>query len=102
MNDLLTLVHRKLAEDGYTVEKETRRDVFCRLDSVSRSEFYQAQATDLRPELVFVLADYLDYDDEYLCIFDSVWYRVIRTYRKGQELEIVVQKASREEVGSNG
>ena len=102
MNDVLTLIRRKLAADGYTVEMETRRDVFCRLDSVSRSEFYQAQATDLRPELVFVLADYLDYDDEYLCIFDSVWYRVIRTYRKGRELEIVVQKASREEVGSNG
>ena len=101
MNDLLTLVHRELEDDGYTVKKETRRDVFCRLDSVSRSEFYQAQTTDLRPELVFVLADYLDYNDEYLCIYNAVWYRVIRTYRTGQELEIVVQKASREEVVAN-
>lgn len=102
MNDVLTLVHRKLADDGYTVETETRHDVFCRLDSVSRSEFYQAQATDLRPELVFVLTDYLDYEGEYLCVYDSVWYRVIRTYRTGQELEIVVQKASGEEVNANG
>lgn len=102
MNDVLTLVQRKLAPDGYTVEAETRRDVFCRLASVSRSEFYQAQATDLRPELVFVLADYLDYEGEYLGVYNSVWYRVIRTYRTGQELELVVQKASREEVGSNG
>ena len=39
MNDVLTLIRRKLAADGYTVEMETRRDVFCRLDSVSRSEF---------------------------------------------------------------
>lgn len=102
MNDLLTLVHRELGDDGYTVKAEKRSDVFCRLDSVSRSEFYQAQATDLRPELVFVLADYLDYNGEYLCIYESVWYRVLRTYRAGQELEIVVQKASREEVGPNG
>ena len=102
MNDVLTLVKRVLAPDGYTIEAETRRDVFCRLASVSRSEFYQAQATKLRPELVFVLADYLDYDGEYLVIYDAVWYRVIRTYRTGQELEIVVQKASREEVGPNG
>lgn len=101
MNDVLTLVRRELAADGYTVEMETRRDVFCRLDSVSRSEFYQAQATDLRPELVFVLADYLEYDGEYLCIHDSVWYRIIRTYRKGIELEIVVQTASIEEVGAH-
>lgn len=102
MNDVLTLIRRKLAADGYTVEMETRRDVFCRLDSVSRSEFYQAQATDLRPELVFVLADYLEYGGEYLCIHDSVWYRIIRTYRRGLELEIVVQTASIEEVGAHG
>lgn len=102
MDELLTLVHRTLDADGFTVKAETRRDVFCRLDSVSRSEFYQAQATDLRPELVFVLADYLEYDGEYLCIYDSEWYRVIRTYRTGQELEIVVQRAPREEVAANG
>lgn len=102
MNDILTLIQRKLAPDGYTVETETRRDVFCRLASVGRTEFYQAQSTDLRPELVFVLADYLDYEGEYLCVYSAVWYRVIRTYRKGQELEIVVQKAGREEVGANG
>lgn len=98
MNELLTLVARTLAADGYTVTEETRREVFCRLASIGQTEFYQAQATDLRPELKFVLADYLDYNGEYLCIFDGVWYRVLRTYRAGQELEIVVQKASAKEV----
>ena len=98
MNELLTLVARTLDADGYTVTEETRREVFCRLASIGQTEFYQAQATDLRPELKFVLADYLDYNGEYLCIFDGVWYRVIRTYRVQQELEIVVQKAAPEEV----
>ena len=101
MNDILTLVARTLDDYGNTTS-ETRQDVFCRLDSIDRSEFYQAQATDLRPELKFVLSDYYDYGGEYLCIYNSDWYRVIRTYRKGQELEIVVQKAAREEVGANG
>lgn len=102
MNELLTLVQRTLAADGYTVIEETRRDVFCRLASIGQSEFYQAQATALRPELKFVLADYLDYGGEYLCIFDGTWYRVIRTYRAGQTLEIVVQRASQEEVEADG
>ena len=102
MNELLTLVGRSLADDGYTVTGETRRDVLCRLASIGQTEFYQAQATDLRPELKFILADYLDYAGEYLCIFEDVWFRVIRTYRAGQELEIVVQKASPEEVEPNG
>lgn len=101
MNELLTLVGRVLAADGYTVTEETRRDVFCRLASIGQTEFYQAQATDLRPELKFILKDYLDYSGEYLCIFAGEWYRVIRTYRAGQELEIVVQKAAPEEVDPN-
>lgn len=102
MNELLTLIKRTLADDGYTVIEETRRDVFCRLASIGQSEFYQAQATDLRPELKFVLADYLDYEDEYLCLHRDIYYRVIRTYRAGQELEIVVQRATSEEVEAYG
>ena len=98
MNEVLTLVGRSFEADGYTLREETKRLVFCRLSSISRTEFYQAQATDFRPELKFVLADYLDYEGEYLCIFEDVWYRVIRTYRSGQELELIVQRATAEEV----
>jgi hypothetical protein len=102
MNELLILVHRELADDGYTVTGETQREVLCRLASIGQTEFYQAQATDLRPELKFILADYLDYEGECLCIFAGDWYRVLRTYRAGQELEIVVQRAAPEEVEPNG
>ena len=99
MNELLTLVSRVLADDGYTVKTETRRDVLCRLASIGQQEFYMAQATDFRPELKFVLADYLDYDYEYLCIYEGVWYRIIRTFCPGRELELVVQKATAEDIG---
>lgn len=102
MNELLTLVSRTYADDGYTVTGETRREVYCRLASIGQTEFYQAQATDLRPELKFVLSDHLDYAGEYLCIYNGDWYRVIRTYRAGWSLEIVVQKASAKEVGAYG
>jgi hypothetical protein len=98
MNELLTLVGRTY-DDNDKLTNETRREVFCRQESISRSEFYQAQATDLRPELVLILADYLDYEGEHVCIYGGDWYRVIRTYRKGQELELIVQTAPEEEVG---
>ena len=97
MNELLTLVKRTFDDNGLLME-ETRRDVFCRLASIGLSEFYQAQATNLRPELKFILADHLEYEGEYLVIHNSEWYRVIRTYRTGQALELVAQRASREEV----
>lgn len=92
MNEILSLVQM----DG------TAREVFCELRSVGRSEFYQANATGYKPELVFILADYLDYNDETLVDHDGKRYRVIRAYRKDQELELVVTRASAEESELNG
>lgn len=92
MNELLTLIQL----DG------SRRDVLGGLRSVSRTEFYQAQTAGYKPELVFVLADYLDYSDEPRVKYDGNLYRVLRTYRVGQELEIVVTAASAEEVAVYG
>lgn len=88
MNELLILI------DG-----ETSREVLCGLRSVGMKEFYQAQAADFYPELVFVLADYLDYNGEQLVRHNGQVYNVLRTYRAGQELEIVVTRASAEEGG---
>ena len=91
MNEILTLVNK-------TEENTSVRDVFCRLASIGQKEFYQAHAVDFHPEIKFVLADYLDYEGEKLVIYNEQWYRVIRTYRAGQELEIVVEKAAAEDV----
>lgn len=86
MNEVITLI-----------EGDSRRDVFCGLRSVGHTEFYEAHAVDYHPELKFVLADYLDYEGETLVKYGSGLYRVIRTYRTGQELEITVCRASAEE-----
>ena len=91
MNEILLLI----SEGG-------RREVFAALRSVGRTEFYQAHAVDYRPELIFVLADYLDYGDESLVKHNGTLYRVLRTYRTGKELEIVVERASAEEVERYG
>lgn len=91
MNEIITLLN----DIG-------RRKVFCSLRSIGQSEFYQAYATDYRPELKFVLADYLDYNGETLIEYDGVVYSVIRTFRTGQELEIVVARASAEEAEMYG
>ena len=91
MNEYITLI-----------EGDSRRDVFCSLRSIGHSEFYEAYATEYRPELKFVLADYLDYQGETLVKYGADLYRVIRTYRTGQELEITVGRASAEEVSLYG
>lgn len=92
MNELVTLIKRTPGTDDIT-----KRDVFCGLLSIGQTEFYQANAQDIHPEGKFVLADYLDYEGETLLDHNGERYRVLRTYRKGQELEIVVVRASTEE-----
>lgn len=87
MNEILNL----LTEDSH-------RYVFCELLSIGTAEFYQAQATNLTPELKFVLRDYLDYQGELYAEYEGTIYRVIRTYRDGQQIELTVTRASAEEV----
>ena len=91
MNELLILIQPTHGVDDYgdPVVTETTREVFCGLRSIGQKEFYQAHAVGLQPELKFVLADYLDYNDEPLVAYDGQRYRVLRTYRDGQELELV-------------
>ena len=87
MNEIITLVG-----------ENTRREVFASLRSISQSEFYQAAAIDYHPELKFVIADYYDYQGETLVKHNGTLYRILRTYRAGRELELVVTRASSEEV----
>ena len=44
-----------------------------------------------------MLADYLDYDGEVLIQYNDELYRVVRTYRTGQELELTAERAPAEE-----
>ena len=92
MNDLLILI----ADDG------TQREVFCEVRSIGQKEFYDSYATDFYPELKLVLADHLDYEGERLVKHEEQRYRVIRTYRAGQSLELTVERAPAEAGGIYG
>lgn len=91
MHEILTLIRTVHGVDDYgdPAVAETTRTVFCRLASIGQKEFYQAQAVGLQPELKFVLADYLDYQGELLVEHTGTRYRVLRTYRAGQEIELI-------------
>lgn len=94
MNDVITLIQQTRSVDDYgdPVITETTRDVFAKLGSIGQKEFYQAHAVGLQPEVKFILTDYLDYDGEEIVLHNDQRYRVLRTYRKGQELEITVYR----------
>jgi SPP1 family predicted phage head-tail adaptor len=84
-------------EYGDTVQTFTERNVFAEVKSISQSEFYQAQATGLKPEIKFVLADFADYQDEKIISYQPFGgvledYTVLRTYRTKINLEIVCKR----------
>ena len=79
-----------------TSEKTMR---LAKLKSIGQLEFYQAQAQGLKPELKFVLADYLDYNNQEEVIYNGFRYKVLRTYRtESNEIEIVCYGSVRMEV----
>lgn len=82
---------------GDTVQTFTERQIFAQVESISQSEFYQAQAVGLRPEIKFKIADFYDYQGEKIIAYQPFGgvkedYSVLRTYRDGINLEIVCRK----------
>ena len=63
--------------------------VYAEARSIGQTEFYQAETAGLRPEIKFVITDYLDYQGQQYLVHDGTRYTVLKTYRKSSnELEI--------------
>lgn len=76
-------------EYGDPVIKLEKEELFAEQKSIGQKEFYQAQTEGEKPEIKFVIPDYLDYNDQQIVIYEGVRYKVLRTYRNTKnELEI--------------
>lgn len=96
MTDVAILIKREYGKD------DIKREVFCGVLSIGMREFYAASTTDFHPELKLILADYLDYNGETLADYNGQRYRILRTYRTGQELELTLERAPAEDGGADG
>lgn len=72
----------------------TQVQVPCEVRSVTRSEAYQAKAAGFNPTIVFRLRVAEDYNKQETVIYNSVRYRVIRTYQDGFGIELVCEEAT--------
>lgn len=90
MNDVIKLISYTETIDRYgrPVRAELSREVFAEVRSIGQSEFYQAAASGLKPEVKFVIADYLDYKNEKEVEWNGTRYNVLRTYQTDLRLEI--------------
>lgn len=98
-DQIIKLVKEVNTTDQYgdLIPTRTSREVFAECRSITQSEFYQANASGFKPEIKFVLADFLDYEGEKIVKYKPYGgteeeYRVIRTYRANNELELVCKR----------
>ncbi len=99
-SEVLTLLKATKTRDEYGVwaESFTRRDVFCQVDSVTRSEFFDAGRNGLNPEYRFSIF-FGDYDGERIGEFRGQTYGIYRTFHgKTDEMELYVERKG----GTNG
>ena len=99
-SDVLTLVaHTKTQDDfGRWVFKDTTRDVFVQVDSITQPEFFAAGRNGHNPEFRFRMFSG-DYDGESVCIFRGDPFAVYRTYKRRNDIiELYVERKG----GTNG
>ena len=95
-DSVITLMKETNTVDSYgdTTQTFAERTIFAEVKSIGQSEFYQAEAVGLKPEIKFVIADFADYQDEKKLKYTPFGgteqiYTVLRTYRNKINLEIV-------------
>lgn len=92
-SDKIKLIAITVTENsmGDKIEKETETEVFANKRSIRQSEFYQAAATGLRPEIMFEVWSE-EYSNQPRLEYNNEPYTIIRTYAKDGELtELICQ-----------
>lgn len=98
-DETITLIQEIKSVDEYGDLQTTTTDrvLFTEVKSIGMSEFYQAQALGFKPEIKFVIADYLDYNNEQKLKYKPYngieeVYSIIRTFRADNTLELICKK----------
>ena len=93
MTDVLTLIAQTISTDQYgnEVATEVEKQVFCEVDSITQTEFYQAANTELNPEYKFTIF-FGDYNGQPIVEYNGLRYAIYRTYRADDNLELYVER----------
>ena len=93
-SDVINLYADSVTYDEYGVARKTRtvKHVFCKVDSVTRSEFFDAGRSGLNPEYRMTMF-FGDYGGETVVGYKGRLYSVYRTYHaKTDVIELYVER----------
>lgn len=89
---LLTVKNERTPQGSIEEQKIASNEIFAELLSVGLKQFTELSAVGMKPEKIFKIADYYDYDGQEFLVHNGKRYNILRTYRKSEnnELEITV------------
>lgn len=94
-SEVITLVSYPRTQDANGVWRDSapvERTVYCQVDSVNRSEFFDGGRNGLKPEYRFTMF-FAEYLGERTVIYNGVAYSVYRTYHgRTDDLELYVER----------
>lgn len=99
-SNVIKLISSTKSQDDYGVWRETlsERIVYCDVQSVTRSEFFDGGRNGLNPEYKITMF-FGDYEGETLVEYEGNTYAVYRTYKQRNDtLELYVERKG----GTNG
>lgn len=99
-SDVIKLIAVSQTQDAYGVWNETytSREVYCRVESIRQSEFFEAGRSGLNPEYRFIVFEG-NYQGEEIVEYKGKTYSIYRTYlRSNDDLELYVERKG----GTNG
>lgn len=103
MDGVIKLITKTITRNaiGYPVETGTAKEVLCRVESVTRAEYFQAGKAGIAPAFVFVI-NAAEYSGEVEAEYLGKTYRIYRTYADGSDyLELYAEYRSGVTDGNN-
>lgn len=95
MEDIAYLVTERFVnvdKEGNPIRRREATQILCKIESVARSEYYEAATQDLKPEITMTISHNIDYGGQKLVMYNDKLYDVLRTYWKGDTVELVLAK----------
>ena len=86
-NGAVTLIKRTYTNDDYGIQRATTdtKTVFCNVESISSSEFFNASQEGLKPEYRFIIYSF-EYSGESLVQYNGERLNVYRTFQRSKDL----------------
>jgi SPP1 family predicted phage head-tail adaptor len=85
-DDIINLISTSIVDDdiGNQIPQEVSKEVFCTIESISQSEYFQASQSGLKSQFKITISEF-DYDGETITEYNSKRFTIYRTYLKNDE-----------------